>query len=395
MELITYKQNGNTLTITFNGRIDSVFCTTYQDEITTHFLPELDLIFDFQKVEYISSSGLRLILKGGKICHSTKVINVSNEVYEIFNITGFTSLMEIKRAPRVFSIAGKPIIGEGAKGIVYQYDKDIVVKAFKDGIELPAIEHEIMLSKKAFVLGIPTAIPYDVVKIKEGGYGTVYEFLSSDVMNKLMIKHPEKKEEYLQLFASVLKTFNHTSIDEDILPSKKQEALSWVKTARDHDVLPSNFLDRLEAMIQDVLDTKTLIHGDFHIKNIMFQGKEPLIIDMDTLSVGHPVFEVALMYYSFIAFDENNKENYPKFFGFPYEEVADFFYRTIDEITTSLTSEQKEEFIKEAKLIAYLKIINHYYKYNRRNPIEDTRYHFAIEYLKDHIFDVRKIDFSL
>lgn len=395
MSSVSYSISNNQLTISLTGKIDSAFCTTFQNEIESKFRQDLMIIFDFHKVEYISSTGLRLILKCTKTCQSCEVINVSNEVFEIFNITGFTSLLNIKRALRELSIDGKRVIGEGAKGSVYQYDNDTVVKAFKSDIKLSEIEHEIMLAKKAFVLGIPTAIPYDVVRIKEGTYGTVYEFLASDVMNKLMIKYPEKKEEYRKLFTNVLKTFHHTKIDEDILPSKKLEVLSWINNVREHHVVDDEVLNRLEVMVNDIIETKTLIHGDFHIKNIMFQGEEPLIIDMDTLSYGHPVFEVALMYYSFVAFDEHNQENYPKFFGFPCEEIVDFFNRTIDDVTTNLTSSQKEIFINEAKLIAYLKIINHYYKYNRHSEAEEIRFNYAREYLNQHIHEASVIDFAL
>ena len=45
-----------------------------------------------------------------------------------------------------------------------------------------------------------------------------------------------------------------------------------------------------------------MLHGDYHIKNVMMQDGEVLLIDMDTLCQGHPVFELASMYNAYVGF---------------------------------------------------------------------------------------------
>ena len=53
------------------------------------------------------------------------------------------------------------MLGEGANGKVYRYDSDTIVKVYKDSVSLEDIKRERELARTAFILGIPTAIPYD------------------------------------------------------------------------------------------------------------------------------------------------------------------------------------------------------------------------------------------
>ena len=55
------------------------------------------------------------------------------------------------------------MIGKGAKGIIYKYDDDTIIKVYKNSDSLPEINRERDLARKAFILGVPTVIPFDVV----------------------------------------------------------------------------------------------------------------------------------------------------------------------------------------------------------------------------------------
>ena len=55
------------------------------------------LILDFKNLEYISSAGLRVIMKVVKQEKSVSVINVSPEVYDIFDVSGFTNFITVEK----------------------------------------------------------------------------------------------------------------------------------------------------------------------------------------------------------------------------------------------------------------------------------------------------------
>ena len=98
---MTYRDNfeNDVLTIYLNGRITAENAEELEDNV----MKSMDehhpsrVIFDFDEAEYISSAGLRLIMKIIKSGTEVKLINVSEEIYEIFQMTGFTKLTEVDR----------------------------------------------------------------------------------------------------------------------------------------------------------------------------------------------------------------------------------------------------------------------------------------------------------
>ena len=95
MMKIVKKVEGNELTISIEGRLD--FSTTPKLEEELAFLDGIEkVIFDFEKLEYISSSGLAVILKFKKKVNAIKIINCNPEVLEILNITGFSGIMDVE-----------------------------------------------------------------------------------------------------------------------------------------------------------------------------------------------------------------------------------------------------------------------------------------------------------
>ena len=72
------------------------------------------LTLDLSELEYISSAGLRVLLRLRKRFAGMEMINASSDVYEIFEMTGFTEMMPISKAYRRISVDGCEVIGQGA-----------------------------------------------------------------------------------------------------------------------------------------------------------------------------------------------------------------------------------------------------------------------------------------
>lgn len=89
------------------------------------------LKLDAKNLEYISSAGLRVLLKLRKEQPDLEISHVSNDVYAIFEVTGFTDLLTIKRQLREISVEGCKILGKGGSGTVYRLSEDTIVKVFK------------------------------------------------------------------------------------------------------------------------------------------------------------------------------------------------------------------------------------------------------------------------
>ncbi len=93
---INQKQEDSRLTISIDGRLDTTTSPELSKVLDASIEGVTELIFDLTRLEYISSSGLRVLLSAQKAMNSrgTMVVkNVSEMVMEVFDITGFTDIL--------------------------------------------------------------------------------------------------------------------------------------------------------------------------------------------------------------------------------------------------------------------------------------------------------------
>jgi anti-sigma B factor antagonist len=91
--------NGENVKIIVTGRLDTQTAPELEKEIDTVVSNAKELIFDMNGLEYISSAGLRVILKAQKIMNaqgSMKLIGVNDSIMEVFDITGFLDILTIE-----------------------------------------------------------------------------------------------------------------------------------------------------------------------------------------------------------------------------------------------------------------------------------------------------------
>ena len=97
--IIETKRNEKELTVALSGRLDTTTAPTLEKTIVENIGGVEMLLLDFKGLEYISSAGLRVVLNAQKKMQQTgamKVINVCEEVMEIFEITGFVDILTIE-----------------------------------------------------------------------------------------------------------------------------------------------------------------------------------------------------------------------------------------------------------------------------------------------------------
>jgi uncharacterized protein (TIGR02172 family) len=318
MSLITTDVKDNIFYIQLHGRIDSANAAPVEEEIleavSSCTCPAV--VIDADDLAYISSAGLRVILRLRKNRPELKIINASSAVYEIFEMTGFTEMIPVEKGYRKLSIEGCEVIGQGANGKVYRLDKDTIVKVYYKADALPDIQRERELARRAFILGIPTAIPYDVAKIGDS-YGSVFELLNAKSFSKLIAAEPENLDKYVELYVDLLKKIHSTEVKPEDMPDQRAVVIDWVNFLKDY--LEPGKWEKLHSMVEAVPVNHHMIHGDYHTKNVMMQNGEVLLIDMDTLSQGDPVFEFASIYNAFVGFYDFDHDAALDFQGFDYD----------------------------------------------------------------------------
>ena len=321
---VTYRLDKDILYIAVDGRIDASNAAAAEEKIFNikKENPGKHVVVDADNLEYISSAGLRVILKLRKEAPQLAIINVAADVYEVFDMTGFTDMVTVEKAYKRMSVEGCEFIAKGANGAVYRYNDETILKTYFAKDALPEIKQERENARKAFVLGINTAIPYGIVRVGDG-YGTVTELLNAESVTQLIRKDPENLEQPVKYYVDMLKCIHGIEAENGELPDMKETALAWADFVAEH--IPEEQGKKLHALIEAVPKQNTLMHGDYHTNNIMVQNGEPLLIDMDTLCMGHPVFELGSMFNAFVGYSELNHQNMMDFFGYSFETAGKFW----------------------------------------------------------------------
>jgi anti-anti-sigma factor len=97
---ITKNQTADKLSIALEGRLD----TTTAPQLQTELIPAFDTVkyieLDFKNLDYVSSAGLRVLLVGQKTAKAKNgkmvIINASSEIKEVFEMTGFSGILNIE-----------------------------------------------------------------------------------------------------------------------------------------------------------------------------------------------------------------------------------------------------------------------------------------------------------
>ncbi|MBE6092568.1 MAG: STAS domain-containing protein [Selenomonas ruminantium] len=318
------------------------------------------LVFDAKDLTYISSAGLRIIMqviKEEKLRKHAPVsmIEVSRDVYDILDMTGFTTFVDVQKALREISLEGSTVIGEGFFGKVYRLNPETVVKVYANEESIPVIKREQARAKKAFIKGIPTAISYDIVRVGDT-YGSVFELLQAKSFNDWVIEYedcPEKLDELIQLYVSCLKQVHETELDMGDLPFARDEMLEKVAVLQAY--LPQDVQQRLQNLLASLPDDLHAVHGDFQMKNVMLCNGEPMLIDMETLCIGQPIFDLQGIYVAYKAFPEDEPDNATKFLGIR-PETADYIWRRLLELYFG-TEANLREIEEKIKVLAYIRFL--------------------------------------
>ena len=291
------KVNENTFQI--GGRINSNTADEFEKtlfQVVGDNCREITL--DAGALEYISSAGLRVLLKlKKKMKAEVNIINVSPENYEVLEVTGFSTLFNVKKKLREISVEGKELIGKGGNGSVYRISEDEIIKVYTSKTTMASIEKERELARNAFLAGVPTAITYDVVKVGDS-LGIVFEMVKADVIGRKFMAKDGDFDLYARKYAELLKEIHSVELFDKGIPSTKHIYREYLDQIGDW--YDRSEKEQIGRFIDQIPERDTMVHGDYHTNNIMVQGEELLLIDMAEISYGHPVFDLASSYYAHV-----------------------------------------------------------------------------------------------
>ncbi|MDO4538671.1 MAG: phosphotransferase [Coriobacteriales bacterium] len=289
------------LTIFLEGSVTAASAPAFEAELTSLRAenPSGSLTLDASDFAYISSAGLRVLMKLARKEKGLSVIEASPTVYDIFEITGFTQILDVRKALRQISVEGCECIGRGGNGAVYRLDEETIVKIYYSNRHtLDSILNSRAVSQKLMALGIPVAIAFDVVRVgDEGDLGLVFELLNCKTIGQVIHDDPSTIHMWAKRAADILKQLHTTEQPEGTFPDARDTSHAWVNETGKW--LSQEEKDVLNKLYDGLPYKNTLVHGDFHTGNMMVQDDEIVLIDVDDLAQGEPILDFASMFTTF------------------------------------------------------------------------------------------------
>ncbi|MBR6173700.1 MAG: phosphotransferase [Eubacterium sp.] len=285
---------------------------------------------------------------------------------------------------RRISIEACPEIGRGAHGIVYRIAPDMLVKVYHPDISLDRIKKERELARWAFVKGVPTAIPFDIVRVGEQ-YGTVFELLDATSSVDYIGEAHENLEDFIRQSVELMKRVHAVEAGKGELPDMKQQTLGWLEKVKGE--LPDELFSRLQRLVNDVPDRMTILHADFHLKNIMVAGEGLMLIDMDTLCTGDPIFELSTVYVSYRQFPSIDPVA-AEILGIDVDTAAYISDRTFELYLDEIDRKTMEDTVRKARILGCVRIID-YMDRHREHPATEMCVSRCLQDLKRDLEELR------
>lgn len=290
-----FRQDSDKLTVMLEGHVDTNNADSLEDQIVAKLAEggAERLEFDASRLTYISSAGLRVIMRLLPKVTQVSVVNTPPDIYDVFDMTGVSQILHVRKELREVSIDGLEQIGAGANGRVYRLDEERIIKVYNPLTNTPEkILRERDVSRKAFVRGIPSAISFELVRVG-GRYGIIYEMIDAHTLGETINLHPDKLEEYAKRMAQMLKQLHATEFATGDLPDARLSLHMWGDVAEQSGLYSAETIAKVRHAIDVIPQGNTFVHGDFHPGNIMVTDKdEMLLIDMGDASMGDPIVDL-------------------------------------------------------------------------------------------------------
>ncbi len=288
---LSWDEKQHTLNVTLAGRLDSLKAP----EIAKKLFDVLEgrnnttVIVDAEKLGYISSAGLRVLLDLKKRCGDMKIINVSLDIYDILTMTGFTKFINVERRIRkIRRPAQGELISRDSDSSLYRSTNDLAVRLFDPEINLDEVQKRLKLSKIATSHGIPTPIVFEIVSC-EDCYGIIFENTHGKTLAQIWDERPDGMQEETRMLAELMKSLHSTVIDKDELPDFGQRMIDDLNACT---VLEDVQKQNLCRLVGSLHPAGTFVYGNLRLSNVMVMDDRLMLLDLTRCGWGNPVLDL-------------------------------------------------------------------------------------------------------
>lgn len=284
------------------------------------------LILEASELNYISSIGIRLLMKLNKKVNHLEIIRVNPEVEDILLKIGLDTIIPIFSDRKVIYSKNLEVIQDMDNYTVYKLEDNKALKVLKNDEERESVIEEKNNIKAAFLDGIPTIVPYDYVRTMNGKYGLVYEFPNATSFETLL-KDSQNEDELINSFIELVNSIYET------IPTNKVHHFDFTNIL--NSIVSKNRLSKEESepilkFINLIKPKNILLHTELDFRNVIRTDEgEDLFIHIKGDTVGNPLLDLYILYYRRYLLPELRPEVFSKRFELPEEDgkrIIDKFF---------------------------------------------------------------------
>lgn len=185
--------------------------------------------------------------------------------------------------------------GEGGQALTYiRKDGGAMAKMFQYGQGSELVEREFRISKAVYETGIPCPKPIRLVTDGKS-FGAEYEVVANKrSFTRIISEDPQQLEPLTRKFVELGKQIHAMPANTDVFPEVKEVIRPWIEKST---CISDPLRARLLAALDSIPAPKTCLHGDFHIGNIITDGKKDYWIDLGDFAWGAPEWDLSMNFY--------------------------------------------------------------------------------------------------
>jgi len=179
------------------------------------------------------------------------------------------------------------LVGQGRTADIYLWGDNQILKLFRSGWSLAAVEQETGISQIVHELGLPVPATGGMIEV-DGRHRILYERIDGPSMLRQLGAKPWAAIPLLHAFADLHVSMHAHTLRE--FPSQRQRLTHQIQQA---SPLPAEWTAAALAALDQLPDGNCLCHGDYHPDNVLMSTHGPIIIDWSEATCGNPIADVA------------------------------------------------------------------------------------------------------
>ncbi len=186
-------------------------------------------------------------------------------------------------------ISTAALVGQGRTAEIYVWGDNQILKLFRSGSPLAAVEQETRISQIVHKLGLPVPATGGMIEV-DGRHGILYERIDGPSMLRQLGAKPWAAISLLHMFADLHVSMHAHTVRE--FPSQRQHLTHLIQQASASS-LPAEWTAAALTALNQLPDGGRLCHGDYHPDNVLMSPTGPIIIDWSEATCGNPLADVA------------------------------------------------------------------------------------------------------